>query len=712
MARSSNPKLPAGRPRPQSSGARAGKVTLLALIFLLLIVVLASLIGNAGHTVNQKMETQNAADAIAFSSSLWLARGMNTITTSNHLVGEATALAVIHEAIGGPELRLGLSKNTPENQQLDGVIQVLSRSAPMGRIPSPYVPPSLTTIDRRVIELVTRRTSPSPAKETTAFATLYDSRLTLKRELAGWLAAKSIANLAFLVPPPFGYVPAIGAYAVHIAASAQIALIGKEWLLLDVLEKYAVVATPVQRRVIEAEWIPALSQFAAETAGLEMLGQEFSRQGGLATRSALKSVNTISERNGAEGQLFPGEQRLQLPVEFEPKPDMQGRQGDWPQEWGEDRVAALPDVEDAQQEMESKLDKALSEMQERGDQLAKSIEELETIRESVEERASAADPTLKAEYDAELQELEKTIESVKQEATRLVEDESNIRRQRGALAASLGSLAPGPSQNFSLDHIPTAMNPEQERVSQWVRAATPNVDALRAPILGLMVEQLPKSHAAEHFIKWTNRFALVKAWQFRSGQRLQKSGAASARWEQRAEPLGMLVLPGTFRDGRPSKGDESWTGQGRGAKAEAEELFTVVAAAHRSFDTLFAKVIHPVPHDHGLTSVSQAILYNANPQRGQTGRNDRQPVVGWDTLNWEHSSQAVVEWGAQAARQPARWPWELFDALDSAPSVKLNWQAKLSPLTKTRLQQAAQEISGEVQTAVELAAEHSQLLTH
>lgn len=118
---------------------RRGKISLLTLTFLVFMVVLMGMLGNTGHAVNQKLAMQNAADSIAFSSSMWLARGMNTVTASNPLVGEVAAISVIHESLGGSELRLGLKKNTAENRQLDQVLQGLKLSAPIGRVPSPYV---------------------------------------------------------------------------------------------------------------------------------------------------------------------------------------------------------------------------------------------------------------------------------------------------------------------------------------------------------------------------------------------------------------------------------------------------------------------------------------------------------------------------------------------------------------------------------------------
>lgn len=79
-------------------------LSFVSLVVFLLIVVLISLVGNVGYTINRKLEVQNSADAVAYSGAIWMARGMNVITATNHLIGEMQALVVLHAAIGGEEL--------------------------------------------------------------------------------------------------------------------------------------------------------------------------------------------------------------------------------------------------------------------------------------------------------------------------------------------------------------------------------------------------------------------------------------------------------------------------------------------------------------------------------------------------------------------------------------------------------------------------------
>ena len=53
----------------------------------------------------------------------------------------------------------------------------------------------------------------------------------------------------------------------------------------------------------------------------------------------------------------------------------------------------------------------------------------------------------------------------------------------------------------------------------------------------------------------------------------------------------------------------------------------------------------------------------------------------------------MPEWGTPPAiSDTAKWPWDIFDSdkeLAKNAGVKLNWQAKLMPVTRSRLTPAA-----------------------
>jgi hypothetical protein len=78
----------------------AGMVTIVSIVVILLFLLLANLVWNIGWTTTTKMKVQNGADAASYSSALWMARGLNAVTATNHLMGEMQAFVVIHSALG------------------------------------------------------------------------------------------------------------------------------------------------------------------------------------------------------------------------------------------------------------------------------------------------------------------------------------------------------------------------------------------------------------------------------------------------------------------------------------------------------------------------------------------------------------------------------------------------------------------------------------
>jgi hypothetical protein len=701
---------------------RSGKISLLVMLALLLAVVLAGLLGNSGHTVNQKLSNQHAADAAAFTTSMWLSRGMNSVTTVNHLVGEASALGVIHDALGGLELRLELKTNTAENRQLDSYLRATARSAPIGQIPNKYVPAPLTDLDRRIIQAVTRRMSPESNPELTGFGTLYDARLTLKRKMLGWLIAKSVANLSALAfPPPLDAIATAVAYGVHIVGTAQIVMIGKEWLLLEAVEGYAKAAGKVHPKILEEQLIPTLWVYAFTVAGLDPeadiddVNSVFTdRQDALVNRAVATAFDKLQEQNGVEAALLPSPDELVLPVIPEPAPSLQPSSGPMPDGWGDDTVFPIPELPSIVGNMSSQLNRAVRAMNARTIELEDVIEDLDQLLTYVAQRIASGelDEDIAGEAEREERLLNLTINALKAEISELESKLQEIVQQRDSLANIASGNSDNQSQNLSLRHIPQALNVQQERWTQWVRATAPYVDAMRAPILGIMDTHLPLSNAAEHYIKWTNRYTLIKAWQFRSGQRLMANGSDSAEWQTQEKRARLLVLPGTFPSEQPRKGAEPWTRSSTEGKQRAEELFTTLAACHREYDTLFSSNIYPASQSHGLIAYSQAILYNANTQNPSMGNGDQQPVCGWDTLNWDPGTSPAVEWGAAPNRQSARWPWEILQGLDQSPAVKLNWQAKLMPVTNSRLSQAAEAMDGKVAPGMQHAYKHFECVNH
>ena len=679
----------------------SGKISLLSSLLMLALVALAGWVGNVGQASKEKLELQNSADSIAYSSTLWMARGMNALTATNHLLGEATAMAAVHEAMGGPELDHAIRRNTNENTALDNAIRSLAQLAPVA--PSIYSPPPIPTIDRRVVKFVTDRTSPSNGRMS-AFATIYDSRMTLKRQLIIILPAKAFANLGFLVPPPWGYATAAAAYVVHIAGTANIVLIGKEWFVLEAFEAIARVFKPI-KSVLEKQLVPTLVAHAHFVASYDPNAQK--QKPGIVNGAVERLVLDLEQKLDVEASLFPKFKKLRLPVEAEPKPNMRGTSPPGTG-WGSDTPSMFPMPELGTAKMRRQLRKSIDKMEKRISKLTKDLEDLDQFEKDIDKRLE--DDDVKAEERTQLRREKREIQKTRTEKKRRLQEIqaklNEIRAKQTQLEQALNQPIPNQSDNPSIRSIPKPLNHEQERYTQWVRATYPQTDAFRAPIRAWLKQWAPKSEAASHFEKWTNRYTLVKAWQFRSGHRTQKSGRR-VTWSRKKKPLQMLVMQDTYRNGRDQKGREKWTGSGRESKQEAEKLFTLIGVAHRDYQPLFSEVLYPAPSDTGITAYAQAIFYNANPQRPNSSRGSTQAKVGWDTLNWDPTIQ-VPEWGAPAYETSPQWPWEAFNgqAQQAIAKVKLNWQAKLMPVQSSRIREAAVTLDGNSRKNLEHAASY------
>jgi hypothetical protein len=120
-----------------------GMVAWATVVAVLFLGVLAALVYNAGQAINYKIETQNAADSVAYSSTLWTARGMNAVTAANHMAGELTALYVLHHAIGGNYLDTNDSQNHTTLMRITDIALWLAwLGAHAGDFTFPPVPPS------------------------------------------------------------------------------------------------------------------------------------------------------------------------------------------------------------------------------------------------------------------------------------------------------------------------------------------------------------------------------------------------------------------------------------------------------------------------------------------------------------------------------------------------------------------------------------------
>lgn len=698
---------------------RQGTVSIVTLFAVLGLLILIGFVGNAGHAVNRKIETQNAADTAAIGSAQWMARGMNAITATNHMLGEVTAIVTIHEALGGPEVDAGIEASTVESQVLDQTINNLKNFAPIRGLATYGITPAITNADKEFLNFVADRMASNDGKHK-AFATIYDSKITLKKKFSKLMIAKGIANLGLFVPPPWGYATAAGAYVVHLGATVEIAGITKEWLILSALEEIAVQTKELKVKVLEEQLIPALAEHAELIAAMNQNSASSSLDalaGGLVGQAVQNSLDHIEPN--FELTTFPRPSSLKLPVEPEPAPNMHG--GPNASEW--DGNSDNDDSFDIDADKIARDHyKQTKKIRDRIQRLTRDIQTLDKQHKDVDELlddAPANSPSAneleqeKVEIETLRKQKQTTIDELKAKLADLEREFQQLMKNVAQYQSTIAGQGGNPSNLPG--HLPAELNQQQERYTQWVRATWPYVDALRAPILDQFDRQLKRSGAKQHFIKWTNRYTLVKSWQFRSGYRFEKTGESSGRWTKsgNAHPLQMYVMKGAFdNSGAEQKGREPWTGSDKDSKQAAEQLFTVVGLAHREFEPQFAPHIFPTPHNRGMTTYAQSIIYNANRQETtQVGNASLvQPKVGWDTLNWDPTTE-TPEWGSRPSVSEAMWPWEVIAAArrSDAVKVKLNWQAKLMPVTQSRLEQAALDnATGGMGTTLELSALHFQ----
>jgi hypothetical protein len=268
---------------------------------------------------------------------------------------------------------------------------------------------------------------------------------------------------------------------------------------------------------------------------------------------------------------------------------------------------------------------------------------------------------------------------------REIDKVTDILREATALPEPPGNdgFADNPARDE--DRLP-AFDWEGERRSQWARATHPYVDDYRAPIIRWFRDQVSWSNAATYLVNWTNRFTLVRSYQFRGDPERTHMYVM-----QEMEPV--------------KKGREPWVADARAAA----DLFAVVAVATRKPAAVWLSPrVFNAPSGKQV-AVAGGLLYNANGNRvSASNASSTQPDTGWDTLNWQPPVRAP-EWrpdGTPTIR--AGDPLAIFrSSKPTGPgaAVRLNWQGKLVPVDRGLLERATGDEAGFIRR-------HERLLKH
>ncbi|HEY1064723.1 MAG TPA: Tad domain-containing protein [Pirellulales bacterium] len=638
-----------------------GKISLATIFILLVMVTLLGLVANVGHAVGVKIELQNAADSAAYSTALWRARSLNAVTTCHHLLGEVTALVVLHESLGGPELDEhygGSEVQTDEDEALEREISGWKNGAP-------YVGPILlfADLDYEFVEMIHELFV--EGKQYSG-ATIYDARAVLKNQVLFAFTIKSITSTinGVLSATPVSAASNLVAVIVHLGVDVELLLLAKEWVVLQALEHGAGVTIPFKQAAREL-LIPALSQYGDFAAG--------SSQPAAVVAAIEATLTRLKEAHGVETLIvFPEPKKLTPPTRPEPPPETSSGTTSEPppSEWkGREKPRGPGAV-------------------------------LERLREQINDFVGYARRFFEA-ADAASGGLGGKISGAVGSAIGF--DVSQLTTVPGVGARTDGMEMPG---NPSLESLPS-FDWRMERRTQWVRATYPYVDSLRAGARrqfrndDLLSFGVPASNAAAFLVHWSNRFTLVESYRLRSGE--HSSGALPTPRMQ------VLV------DMEPErKGRERWTTD----DARAEKLFTLIAMAGRPAPRpLFFPGWFTSPERYEMLAYSQAITYNANGRK-LANDNARQPNTGWDTLNWL-PPVAAPEWGDHPLSESGPelfWDVILGGSGDASPGsrVQVNWQAKLVPVTVSRFREAAKsdKLPASLREPAELLRDHFELNTH
>ena len=568
--------------------SRDGLITWGTLLSVLLLMILVSLVSNTAITVNQKMETQNMADSAAYSGSIWMARGMNFVSATNHVIGELNAMYTMHHAMGGRWLDEHYSdgdRNSgdwkftwPAPMEYGGFwYQMTNQFAlPIG-FWSAKILSELTIIgkkpDKKHYDLVKKH----PIAD--IHSAIWEGKENLKNQM-------------------------VAAYAMHSGGASM------------VLAGYAKIA---KGTLMLSNPLTAAAGAAMIVDGANMVDK------GLKIMKAAKALETAIYVEYLWLDTMEDFARGLAPVKL-----------------------ALPIMIQAIYRYQQVAIYILFPMN-------------------------------------------------------AIESADELAQRNGMSAFVLGdipSLNPGdyngPSDIFTqgssfLPSLPVeAEKVTDEEKSQMIRASNPWVRFWRPPLV-LAFMGAPTSMASTSYIKWTNRFAYQCSEYYRTptGEKCKNEATCINRKNEglKGQGIKMYVVKDLNEDGE--KSEEDWNQDGILGSTRADAIFCVMGYAKSKRPPLKSPAFFRQENPHGMVCYSQAMVYNANPQpaAGETsGGSSKQPDVGWDTLAWDHEAHRVPDW-----KDRGKYFWgHMFDVIpDGMPRTKLNWQAKLTPVTAEKITKTA-----------------------
>ena len=257
-----------------------GMISMVNAVAVAFCAVLITLIINVGHIAHQKIETQDSADAVAYSGAVWKARGMNAVTATNHVMGEMMGFVILHEAMGGQRLEhpeMGPADTRRPDAALDSAYHAAHG---MGASTPAY-------------SVVRQR------EGIYADRTLLDSKIKLKKWLTHIYRMKAIAKA--MQQSSFPPIVAAGV-ALETSMNAFEVVILAEYKVLLSIHRTAVSLLEV-KRLLRDRMLPNAKQYTTYVVN---------NTPAIAQRAA----ELIAEKNRTRGTLFP--LRFEMPLVVDP----------------------------------------------------------------------------------------------------------------------------------------------------------------------------------------------------------------------------------------------------------------------------------------------------------------------------------------------------------------------------------------------------------
>ncbi|MGC3968799.1 MAG: Tad domain-containing protein [Pirellulales bacterium] len=282
------------------AGCERGFLSFVTCVAVLFFALLVTMVFNVGAAVRQKVEVQNAADAAILTSTSMTARGLNAVTLTNHMLGELSAILIIHEALGGTELDDLAPKDERKQSNVSNILnKSLTTLLPLS---SSY---ELHALDEQAVKQMKKdggSDDDSQGKHQ-AFATIFDARCTMKYYMTEVLIGRLVAIACRFIP--FGIGEAIY-WGINIPLTVLVGKMLQEVIIIDGVEKIAkIFSTVAKRNIVESRMLPFLENYG------EVCFKQFPVIGERVAQENAK-------RNNVTLHLFPA--RLPLPIEREPAP--------------------------------------------------------------------------------------------------------------------------------------------------------------------------------------------------------------------------------------------------------------------------------------------------------------------------------------------------------------------------------------------------------